>query len=55
MTGFMGELFIACIWAAYFMIRNGRPFTLSKTSVIIMALPGVFDLVEALAYNIGMT
>jgi hypothetical protein len=55
MTGFMGELFIACIWAACFMIRNGRPFTLSKTSVIIMALPGVCDLVEALAYNIGMT
>jgi len=55
MTGFMGELLIACIWAGFFMIKNGRPFTLSKTSMIVMALPGVCDLVEALAYNVGMT
>jgi hypothetical protein len=55
MTGFMGELFIACIWAMYFMLRNGRPLSLSKTSLFIFLLPAVCDLIEALAYNIGMT
>jgi len=37
------------------MFRQGRPVTLSNTSVFIFVIPGLCDLIDTTTFNIGMT
>lgn len=55
MVGFVGELFVACLWAIAFMLQQGKPISFSKTSIFIFIVPGLCDLLDTTTFNIGMT
>ena len=55
MIGFVGELFVACLWAIAFMFKQDKPISFSKTSVFLFIIPGLCDLLDTTTFNIGMT
>jgi drug/metabolite transporter (DMT)-like permease len=55
MVGFVGELFVACLWAIMFMFKQGKPISFSNTSVFIFIIPGLCDLIDTTTFNVGMT
>lgn len=55
LVGFFGELMVAVIWAIWFMLYQGKPVNLSKTSFFMFLIPGMCDMCDALFFNMGMT